>query len=189
MTFFIVMGGIILIGLGTTVALFRKGGVYNPDDEVFEALNASTTNSTPNPLPAPTVTETSPLEWATPKQAYHSTRVLCDELGLAFKDKNEVCATIYGESEFNNNAVCKNRNSKGEVTSSDWGICQINDYWHCGKGKTFPSAQYVVSNPEKAVRFMIKMYKAGKIDLWIAHKNGRYLQFLKKNSPMWKLAS
>jgi len=124
----------------------------------------------------------------TPKNAWHSVRVMCDDAKLNYAQKNEICATIYGESEFNNNAVCRNKNKKGEVTSSDWGICQINDYWHCGKGKTFPSSDYVVAHPEKAVMFMIKMYKAGQIDLWIAHKSKRYLKFIPKGSRMWKLS-
>ena len=140
-------------------------------------------------IPSPILPNVLPVKllWDTPRNAYHSTRVLCDEAGLTYDQKNEICYTIYGESEFNNNAVCKNKNAKGEVTSVDVGICQINSYWHCGKDKTFPSTDYVVAHPEKAVEFMIKMYKIGKIDLWIAHKSGRYLTFSKPNSPMWKL--
>lgn len=127
------------------------------------------------------------LLWDTQKHAFHSVRMLCDEMGLSYDEKNIICATIYGESEFNNNAICKNRNNNGEVTSIDVGICQINSYWHTGIGKTFPSTDYVISHPDEAVKFMIKMYKTGKINLWIAYKNGRYLQFLPKTSPMWKL--
>lgn len=160
------------------------------------------------PLEAPVVaqdesivaeTVSVPLLWETPKQAWHSTRVLCDEMGLPLRKtvlingvkyfpKDEVCATIYGESEFKNGAVCINKDKNGKETSRDVGLCQWNSYWHCGKGKTFPSTAYVVANPEKAVRKMIEFYKAGNINLWVAHKSGRYAQFVPKSSKMWKLA-
>lgn len=137
------------------------------------------------PLSAPPIA----LLWDTPQHAFHSTRVLCDNAELSVKDKNEICATIYGESEFYNGAICRNKDKQGNETSRDVGICQINSYWHCGKGKTFPSTEYVVAHPEKAVEFMISMFKAGKIDLWIAHKNKSYLKYLSTTSPMWLLKS
>ena len=45
----------------------------------------------------------------------------------------------------------------------------------------------VLNNPEKCVRVMIETCLAGHWDWWIAHKNGRYLQFIPKTSRMWKL--
>lgn len=172
----------------TTVTVFKK--YYMPaktpdlDTDGGEVIAESITDTKPL-VEANTASQT--LLWDTPQHAFHSTRVLCDEAGLTVKQKNEICGTIYGESEFDNRAVCKNMNAKDEVTSIDVGICQINSYWHCGKGKTFPSTDYVVAHPEEAVKFMIKMYKAGQINLWVAHKSGRYLTFLKPNSVMWKL--
>lgn len=159
---------------------------YMPPEggEVVVDYTESTASNLPPPISQPTTT----LLFDTPAHAYHSTRVICDEMGLTYEQKNEICATIYGESEFNNKAVCRNRKADGTISSSDWGICQWNDYWHCGEGKTFPSAEYVVANPEIAVRTMVKFYKRGQIDLWVAHKTGRYLQFLKPTSPMWTLA-
>src|SRR3990167_8562749 len=193
MSFYVIMGAIIAIGGGISAFFFRKGGLYNPTmpstDNITEVAL-----KTPEPDPVSPETVESPsapfnhvseLLWDTAKHSYHSTRILCDDMGLNFDQKNEICATIYGESEFNNNAICKNRNAKGEVTSIDVGLCQINSYWHTGPGKEFPSTVYVVAHPEEAVRFMIRMFKAGKIDLWVAHKNGRYQQFLKPDSLMW----
>lgn len=169
-------------------SLMRK--FYPPEAPVVLA--------TPPPVPISNITATpaieppvapEPLLWDTPKRAYRSVRILCDELGLVVTEKNEICATIYGESEFKNTAVCINRDTRGKETSRDVGLCQWNSYWHTGEGKTFPSTEYVVAHPEEAVRKMIAFYKSGHINLWVAHKSGRYLQFLKPNSPMWSLKS
>lgn len=142
----------------------------------------------PAPIEAVTSTPTPPvLLWDTPRHAYHSTRVLCDEMGLNVAQKNEICATIYAESEFKNGAVCINEDLNGKETSRDVGLCQWNSYWHTGVGKTFPSPEYVVAHPEEAVRKMIEFYKAGHINLWVAHSSGRYAQFLKPSSKMWDL--
>ena len=124
-----------------------------------------------------------PYLWDTPEFARHSIRVIADEENLSLKDKNLLCAVIKAESGFKNTAINKNRNTKGETTSTDWGICQINDYWHIGKwadgkNKSFPSVEYVLQNPDKVVRWMIKMLKAGKINLWSAYVNGSYKKYL-----------
>ena len=120
------------------------------------------------------------LLFDTPKHAWHSTRVLCDEMGLTYEQKQEICATVYGESAFDNKAVCRNKNAQGVVTSIDVGLCQINSRFHTGPGTPFPSTEYIVAHPEEAVRWMIKMYKARHINWWVAHLNGRYKQFLGK---------
>ena len=131
------------------------------------------------------------MDFSTPHNAYHSTRVLCDQMGLSldhcvdvdgemYQPKDIICATIWGESEFDNSSKNINRNSKGVATSTDWGICQINDRYHIGIGNDFPSIQYVLDNPGKCVEWMIKMYQAGHIDWWCAHQNGWYKHFLGK---------
>lgn len=116
--------------------------------------------------------------WSTPKEARHSSRVIMDEYNLSWANKDLLCAVISAESGFDNNAVCKNKNAQGVVTSIDVGICQINSYWHTGVGKTFPSTDYVVAHPEEAVAFMVKMFKAGKLHLWVGYTSGNYLKFL-----------
>src|SRR4051812_940500 len=40
-------------------------------------------------------------QWGTKEDIRHSIRVICDEMGMTFEQKNTMCATIYGESEFN----------------------------------------------------------------------------------------
>ena len=149
------------------------------------------TLSLPPENPAPTVPLNAPISpisppepidgtflWDTPENAKHSVRVICDNMGLSLADKNLICAVIMGESEFYNTAKNENKNSQGIVTSTDWGICQINDRFHIGKGKDFPSVQYVLDNPDKAVEFMIKMFKAGKLSMWCAYSNGSYKKYM-----------
>lgn len=124
-----------------------------------------------------------PLLWDTPQHCWHSVRVLCDQAGLTYDQKNLICACIFQESRFNNKAVGKN------AGSTDWGIVQVNDYWHIGKGKTFPTVDYVIANPELMVRWMIGMYKVGKLNLWSSYAKGAHRQWLPKTSPMWLLAT
>lgn len=138
----------------------------------------------PAPVPPP-----EKLLFDTPKHAYHAVRVMCDKAGLSLEEKNVICAVIYQESQFDNNAVCKNKNTAGVVTSTDVGICQINSYWHTGPGKQFPSTEYVVAHPEEAVKFMLNMQKTGKLHLWVGFTSKKYKYWLMSNSPMWLLKS
>jgi hypothetical protein len=116
--------------------------------------------------------------WDTPSNARHSVRVICDEEGLTVSEKNLICAVVMAESGFKNQAKCLNKNKEGVVTSTDWGVAQINDFYHIGKGLTFPSIQYVLEHPDKVIRWMIKMYRLGHLDWWIAYKNGSYKKYL-----------
>lgn len=128
----------------------------------------------------PIVPVEEPLKWDTRANSRHSVRVLCDRAGLTLYEKNLITAVIQAESNFNNNAKCYNKNKAGKVTSIDHGVCQINDTpgWHIGPGLYFKSVQDVTDNPDKAVRYMIKMYRAGKLSLWIAFKNGSYKKYM-----------
>lgn len=119
--------------------------------------------------------------WDNPVNIRHSVRVICDEEGLTLEQKNSMCATIGGESGWKINIVHPNyviRNGVKTVSSIDFGVCQINDYYHIGKGKDFPSSNYVLNNPEACVRWMCKLWKAGQRNLWIAYKSGSYKKYL-----------
>jgi hypothetical protein len=120
--------------------------------------------------------------WDTPEHSRYNVRKICDEMGLSAAEKNLICACIFQESGFLNTAVCHNKNSKGEVISSDHGIVQINTRWHIGEGKTFPSVEYVVNNPEIMVRWMISMYKKGLLRLWVSYTSGAYKRWLVQES-------
>lgn len=111
--------------------------------------------------------------WDTPRQAKHSSRVIMDKYGLSWKEKNLLCAVIQCESGFNPKATHKNKNG-----TADWGIVMVNDYYWIGKGKKFPSADYVLNNPEVCVRWMIKEYKNGHLNWWICYKGGYYKKYL-----------
>jgi len=172
-----------LAGLvSTAVGLFRRFYMGSKDNETTLEIT-STDPKTPEVLPD-TITSTntppSPVQslWDTPEHAKHSVRVICDEVGLTFYEKNLICAVIMGESGFNNAVINRNKNSKGVVTSSDWGLVQCNDHWWIGEGKKFPSVEYVINNPEVMVRWMIECYRAGHLNYWCAYSNNSYKAFL-----------
>lgn len=156
----------------------------------FNKLNNMTSTSTPASIPAPVPAQPQPapvkasespesaLLWDTPANVRHSVRVLCDNSNLPVADKNIVCAVIEAESGFNNNAINLNKNTQGVVTSTDYGICQINDHYHIGPGKDFVSVDYVLTHEQEVVEWMIGLYKAGKINLWSAYNDGRYKAYL-----------
>ncbi len=146
----------------------------------------------PAPKPQPPMPEPTPtpapeqLLWDTPQHAFHAVRVLCDDLGLSVDEKNLICACVYQESGFKNTAKFENK-SDGVVWSTDWGICQINDHFHIGPGKDFKSVDYVLANPDAAVKWMIRMYKGGQLRQWVSYSSGAYKRWLKPGSPMWAL--
>ncbi len=127
------------------------------------------------------------LSWDTPKNVYHAVRVTCDLAGLTIDEKNIITACIYQESKMNNRATCMNKDKVGRVWSTDWGICQINDHYHIGTNKDFPSVRYVLDNPQKVVQWMIYMYRHGQLRQWVSFSSGAYKQWLLPNSPMWLL--
>jgi hypothetical protein len=153
-----------------------------------------TTESTPQ-APIMTVESTSVPSamiptlngYETPKEAWHSVRVMCDSMGLSVYEKNVICACIFQESQFSNNAVGRNKDKIGRILSTDWGIVQINDYWHVGKGKTWPSVEYIKDNPGECVKWMIDMYMKGNLNIWTSYKSGAYRKWLEEGSPMWDL--
>lgn len=134
-------------------------------------------------------------DFRTPEIARHSVRMICDEEGLSlartevvdgkkYMPKDVLCAVIEGESDFYNYkpngepATHKNVREDGTLGSTDWGICQINDRYHIGPRSDFPSADFVMQNPEKCVRWMIKMYRAGRLNWWCAHTDGSFKKYL-----------
>lgn len=97
------LGVAIAAALGATVALFRR--FYMPPEAPESPVEFLSD-------PSPTVPESDPpkLDFSTPKAAWHTVRVLCDEAGLTYQEKNLICACIYQESRFSNKAVNINRN-------------------------------------------------------------------------------
>lgn len=125
------------------------------------------------PQRAPIAESTPKYDWDTPVLARHSVRVICDEEGLTTSQKNTLCATIACESGFNPKAINYNK-VNGRVVSTDFGICQWNDYYH---GKEI-SPEEAVNNPEKAVRLMCKYWKQGLERQWVCYSTGRFARHL-----------
>lgn len=115
--------------------------------------------------------------WDTRENARHSVRLICDEEGLAPEEKNLICQVISCESGFNAKEIHPNKDEKGNIFSTDYGIVQVNDFYHIGASKDFPSVQYVLANPSYCVRWMIKMYKSGKLNMWVCYKTAMYKNF------------
>lgn len=124
---------------------------------------------------------TQTMLWDTPAHCRRNVRVIADEMGLTWNQKNTLCATIHGESNWNTKAICINRRKDGSVASTDRGLCQWNDYYH-GSEITPDEA---INNPEKAVRIMCSYWKAGLQNQWVAYLNKSYLKYL----PMESLPS
>lgn len=173
------------------VALFKF--LFIPKEPIV-VDHMTISNTPPEPQNEPTAANPDVLiPWADQKSNYHNARVLCDLSFLTLEEKNVICACLYQESEFlnvfpNGNPVKhENLSVAGVLLSTDWGIAQINDYWHVQKYPDFPSAAYIMANPQKAVQFMIDAYKEGGLNQWVSYSSGAYKQWLLSTSPMWKL--
>lgn len=137
------------------------------------------------PAPMPEDTATAPKYlWDNPNDARHSVRVICDEEGLSWDMKNDLSACVDVESGFMNYqpdgtpTEFQNLDKVGRVWSTDWGICQVNDWFHIGEGKDFPSVDYVMQNPDACVRWMAKQFLAGNAHLWSSYASGAYKKYL-----------
>lgn len=179
-----VIAGVVALVLGVLgVARTYKFGPYLEKEHQVDPLPVL-----PEPVAAPILPPGMPpkpqYDFSTPKAAWHSVRVICDRYQLTLGQKDIVCACIYQESRFQNTAVGKNK------SSTDWGIVQVNDTpgWHIGPGLQFPSVQYVIDNPEKAVKWMVSVISSsGELQPWASYTSGVYKRWLVPNSPMWAL--
>jgi hypothetical protein len=135
---------------------------------------------TPQPIPQPSTPPTPPValptppqayDWSTPEAARHSVRVICDEEGLTWQQKEDLSRTVHCESNYNPKCVHPNM-VNGKLSTTDYGIAQINDFWHIGPGKDFLSSQYVLDNPEVCIRWMCKQFLAGNARAWVCHLKG-----------------
>ncbi len=123
-------------------------------------------------------------KWDTPANVRKSIRMICDEEGLPivrtnniggkmYLDKDIICAVIQCESGFDTKRTNKNKDG-----TTDWGLCQYNDYWYIGKGKPIASIDEAMNNPEKCVRVMIQQYKKGRIKDWVCYSGNFYKKYL-----------
>lgn len=102
----------------------------------------------------------------------HNIRVIADWEGLDLTQKNLLSQVLHCESDWN--PACVHPNVvNGKTYSTDYGICQWNDYYH---GKEI-SPQDAVHDPEKAVRLMCQYIKAGQIGQWVCYSKSLYLHY------------
>ncbi len=139
----------------------------------------------PAPKPAPSGPDTLQSPWSDPVIAHHNVRAICDQEGLSYDQKQILTACVYQESSFRINAIHQNTvlepDGTRKVTSTDFGIVQINDYWHIGPGKDFPSVDYVMTHPEECCRWMARYYKKhGNLNAWSSYSTGAYKRWLGK---------
>jgi hypothetical protein len=127
-------------------------------------LNLMEIESVP-PVVSPASVDTL-VPWTGKENCRHNVRVLCDLEGLTEAQKDDLSSTVNCESGYN--PACVHPNIvNGKVASTDYGIAQINDYYHIGEGKDFPSSEYVLQNPEADIRWMCKQWLAGNGRLWV----------------------
>jgi len=143
-----------------------------------------TTDKILNPMPetppitpqnAPTEVLPPKYDWSTPDTVRQSIRVICDEEGLTVKQKNNLSATVHCESGYKN--LIHPNMVNGKVSTTDFGYFMINDWWHIGPGKDFPSTDYVMNNPEVVCRWMCRQWKAGNAKAWVCFSKGLYLNY------------
>lgn len=135
--------------------------------------------------PAPTIPPIDTIypNWGNTVSAHHNVRVICDLEGLTYDQKQILTACVYQESGFKvNPKPNQNKDPKtGVVWSTDYGIVQVNDHFHIGEGKDFPSVDYVISHPEECLRWMCRIYKTtGSLQPWSSFSTGAYKKWLGK---------
>lgn len=100
--------------------------------------------------------------------------------GLTEDLLHAMVACIEVESGYNPHAIHLNITQTGMVDSIDFGIVQVNDFFHIGAGLEFPTPKYVLNHPQECIRWMAKMFKAGKANLWSSYASGEYQSHLPK---------
>ena len=131
----------------------------------------------PTPEPPIEPPKESKYKWGTKEEARHSVRVICDEEGLNWNEKQLISAVINCESGYDTKAKHENKDSQGKVLSTDWGICQYNDYYYIGPSKPIASVEEALNNPEKCVRVMISQSRKGRLRDWVCYKSEKYVNY------------
>lgn len=107
---------------------------------------------------------------------------VCYDAGWRGKDLIDAVALMCAESARYERAYHQNLDELGNLTSTDWGLFQINDKWH--PDFELPEGLNALYN----VRYAHKMWKAnGKnFNAWAAYVSGAYKQFLPPVIDAWE---
>jgi len=120
-------------------------------------------------------------DFSTPEKARLSTIRICAEKGLNQTQTETICGVIACESGFNINAKNENKDKNGKVLSTDFGICQYNDYYYIGENKPIPSIDVALHDPEFCVKIMIDIYlgkiSGRRIKDWVCFSSGKYTYY------------
>lgn len=92
---------------------------------------------------------------------------VCKEENMGEILTDQIYRTVQCESNFYSHAKRENKGENGKVLSTDWGICQYNDYYYIGPEKPIPSIDVALNDPEFCVRVMCRMFKQGRARDWI----------------------
>lgn len=174
----------------------------NPEKPSQPIISAATNQPAPKDVPVPVA----PLLFDTQQNAQHSVRVICDNNSLNLYEKDVIYACIMEESQCRNylpdgkptihenfetnkdGTFVLDKEGKKILSSTDWGICQFNDTegWYIGKRLLFPSVDYLMAHPERAVQVMVDMAITGKLDKWVSYSSGAYLKHMPQNASTLK---
>lgn len=124
---------------------------------------------TATPVPDPDAL----LPWTSPENNRHNVRAIADLEGLTIPQKNLMSQVIHCESGYLTTIRHPNLNDEGKVMSTDFGICQWNDYYHGSE----ITPEEAIDNPEMAVRLMCEYVKSGRIKQWVCYSSNLYKNY------------
>lgn len=161
------------------------GGTIHP-------MNPEPPQSVPQAQPVPVTPVANPdalLPWTSIENNRHNVRAIADLQGLTEQQKNNMSQTIHCESGYRTDICNINLTNKTtrqcsygnlqttytqiqdeglKVSSTDYGLCQWNDYFH-GKEITPDES---INNPQKAVELMCSYVKSGQLREWVCWSKG-----------------
>ena len=160
--------------------------IYNILLNILESLmNGSTPKTTIKTTVNPTTPNYVPsVKWGQyPQNLKDSLQTeglrICQDLKMTQAQIVDLFSTIDCESGWNPDCVHRNL-VDGKVSTTDYGLCQVNDYWHIGTGKSFPTSQYVLENPLECLKWMAKEFIDGNQHLWVCYLRGMYKDYIPK---------
>lgn len=130
------------------------------------------------PVPPPSAPVETPV--AKPETVREMIFRVCGEVGLDAGQTKDLYQTVLCESQLTDKVmngpvsgvppIVHPNVVNGKTYSTDYGICQWNDYYH---GKEI-SPQEALNDPEKSVELMARYWKNGLAKSWVCYQRGLY---------------